>query len=204
MNSCNIPPFFLPVFCNLEFLRTDNPQILPLLYTYIVDEAEFSFSLRFYASDGFKEFSYPNKMSHLLNDEQPHSGFICTLWIHDESLKEDVICNPDRIPAEIMADGRLARMAAYNSTISVHNTRHKATYAHKKKLSLELQELESSQIVEEQKRHECNESVTLTVDKETGRTENRRINREDSFLFSPSRATADMKMKQAALQVNMR
>ena len=143
-------------------------------------------------------------MSRSLNEKQPHSGFICTLWIHDESFKEDVICNPDRIPSEIMAEGRLARMVAYNSTILIHNTRHKAAHMRKKSLSRELRELENSQISEGQRKHGCNESVKLTIDKESGRTENRSINREDSFLFSPSRATADMKMKQAALQVNVR
>lgn len=143
-------------------------------------------------------------MSLSMNEEQQHTGFICTLWIHDENIKEDVICNPDRIPAEIMADGKLARMAAYNSTTLGHNTRHTTFHARRNKSANDLQEEENSQIPEGQRRHGYNEFVRLTVDKDSGRTENRKINREASFLFSPSRAAADVKLKQAALQVNTR
>lgn len=143
-------------------------------------------------------------MSLSLNEEQPHTGFICTLWIHDENIKEDVICNPDRIPAEIMADGMLARMAAYNSTTLGHNTRHTAFHARKDKSPHDLQELENGQIPDGKGRRGYNEFVRLIVDKDGGRTENRSVNREASFLFSPSRAAADVKLKQAALQVNTR
>ena len=141
--------------------------------------------------------------SSLVEDPLPF-GYVCTLWTHDENLKEDVIYNPDRVPGDILAAGRLARMAAFNSSTPIRNNRDRAARLHRANTSYGLREREDYPEAGTLNRHDCNESVAVTIDEDSGRTESRSINRENSFLFSPCTITAEMKMKQSALQVNMR
>ena len=139
-----------------------------------------------------------------LAGEQLYSGFACTLWIHDDNIREDVIFNPDRVPGEILAVGKLARMATYSSTRPSKSNRGKIVRSHRKNSSDALREWNDDREMTNQKGHDYNESVTIRVDEDSGRTESRNVNRESSFLFSPSLVSTEMKAKQAALEVNMR
>ena len=138
----------------------------------------------------------------LANTKQhPFQGFCCTLWIHEDGTKDDVIYNPGRIPESITLDGCLVRIADFKSSAPVRDSHHPSVRRRNEKKTKSPGESDAEEASTIREEHGEYEYLKVHSDDDANEAENLFVKREESLLCIPQKASGDMVLKQVGLQV---